>query len=292
MFPRAVCSCPVSITAINAGPGGRASGGGHGLSGGRKQTRVPGTLARGRRDPFALGHESWSRPSSASGRPPAPKASRCNGSATRCGRINIGLAPCHRQNYVAVAGRPVSVRVSSPIAPAAHETLLGLLPLNTRAAQRLLQQVRPWIEPAQSYEKNQLGLGQMFFNSLRLTWCLALLADAAVLLRAHALLRAPATERALLSELAPQQRELDFDPLIEPNSNSANPPSFPHLRSSQLVTRSTRDELVPKGAADAFFAAAREPKTQVWVDSQHDIDIVKGVDTIVDWFHKMDAAGL
>ena len=29
-------------------------------------------------------------------------------------------------------------------APAAHETLLGLLPLNTQPAQRLLQQVRPW----------------------------------------------------------------------------------------------------------------------------------------------------
>jgi len=71
-------------------------------------------------------------------------------------------------------------------APAAHETRLGLLPLNPQPAQRLLQQVRPWIEPAQAYEKNPLGLGQMFLNSLRLTWCLALLADAVVLLRAHA----------------------------------------------------------------------------------------------------------
>ena len=35
-------------------------------------------------------------------------------------------------------------------APAAHETLLGWLPLNTLAARRLLQQVRPWIEPARS----------------------------------------------------------------------------------------------------------------------------------------------
>ena len=42
--------------------------------------------------------------------------------------------------------------------PAEHETLLGLIPMNTRTNQRLLQQVRPWIEPAQSYEKNQLGL--------------------------------------------------------------------------------------------------------------------------------------
>jgi hypothetical protein len=96
-------------------------------------------------------------------------------------------------------------------APAAHETLLGLLPLNTLAARRLLQQVRPWIEPAQSYEKNQLGLGQMFFNSLRFTWCLALLADAAVLLRARALLAAPAAQPALLRELAPQQGEWKFE---------------------------------------------------------------------------------
>lgn len=95
-------------------------------------------------------------------------------------------------------------------APAAHETLLGLLPLNTQAAQRLLQQVRPWIEPAQSYEKNQLGLGQMFFNSLRFTWCMALLADAVALLRTHALLHATAAQRALLCELAPRQAELNF----------------------------------------------------------------------------------
>jgi hypothetical protein len=95
-------------------------------------------------------------------------------------------------------------------APAAHETLLGLLPLNTQPAQRLPQQVRPWIEPAQAYEKNRLGLGQMFPNSLRLTWCMALLADAAMLLRAHALLHAPASNPALLRELAPRQAGWNF----------------------------------------------------------------------------------
>ena len=40
---------------------------------------------------------------------------------------------------------------------------------------------------------------------------MALLVDAAVLLRAHALLHAPPVERALLSELALQQGELSFE---------------------------------------------------------------------------------
>lgn len=89
----------------------------------------------------------------------------------------------------------------------AHETLLGLLPLASRVAQRLLRQVRPWIEPAQSFEKNQLGLGQMFFNSLRLTWQMSLWADSAVLLRTMAWLDTPA-EAALLTGLQGHQLEL------------------------------------------------------------------------------------
>ena len=100
-------------------------------------------------------------------------------------------------------------------APSEHETLLGLLPLAGGTAQKLLQQVRPWIEPAQSYEKNQLGLSDLFFNSLRLTWCMALLADAAVLLRTHALLQEP-TRPALLQELAAHQSLLDFGPEFRP----------------------------------------------------------------------------
>ncbi len=96
-------------------------------------------------------------------------------------------------------------------APSEHETLLGLLPLSTQPARRLLQQVRPWIEPTQSFEKNQLGLSQMFLNSLRLTWCVSLLADAVVLLRASALLAAP-RRRELLEELLPQQTVMNFAP--------------------------------------------------------------------------------
>jgi hypothetical protein len=91
-----------------------------------------------------------------------------------------------------------------------HETLLGLLPMSTRVTHRLLQQVRPWIEPSQSYEKNQLGLSQVFFNSLRLTWTMCLLADAVVLLRAMVLLREPAPPPVLLEKLLPRQLPLDF----------------------------------------------------------------------------------
>jgi len=95
-------------------------------------------------------------------------------------------------------------------AAADHETLLGLLPMNTSVTQRLLQQVRPWIEPAQSYEKNQLGLSQVFLNSLRLTWVMSLLADAAMLLRARALLCDPTAQPLLLEKLLPRQIQLDF----------------------------------------------------------------------------------
>jgi hypothetical protein len=92
---------------------------------------------------------------------------------------------------------------------AAHETLFGLLPLASRTARRLLQQVRPWIEPVQSFEKNQLGLGAMFFNSLRLAWQMSLWADSAVLLRTMAWLDMPA-QIHLLAPLMPRQMELDL----------------------------------------------------------------------------------
>lgn len=87
-----------------------------------------------------------------------------------------------------------------------QETLLGLIPLGSRVAQRLLRQVRPWIEPVQSFEKNQLGLARMFFNSLRLTWQMSLWADSAILLRTMAWLDLPA-EASLLVGLQPQQME-------------------------------------------------------------------------------------
>lgn len=94
--------------------------------------------------------------------------------------------------------------------PAQHETLLGRWPLASPLAQQALQQVRPWIEPAQSFEKNQLGLGSMFLNGLRFTWAMALLTDAAVLLRARAILERPGP-RPLLAGLLPVQLALELD---------------------------------------------------------------------------------
>jgi len=95
-------------------------------------------------------------------------------------------------------------------APAQHEILFGQIPLASPVARVLLEKVRPWIEPAQSYEKNQLGLKRMFLNSLQLTWVNCLLADAVVLLRAHALLLEPTTA-SLLQELLPSQLPLALD---------------------------------------------------------------------------------
>jgi hypothetical protein len=69
--------------------------------------------------------------------------------------------------------------------------------------------MRPWIEPTQSFEKYELGLGAMFLNSLRLTWQMRLLADRAVLLRTKAWLAAPQTD-GLLSGLQPEQMEFGW----------------------------------------------------------------------------------
>jgi hypothetical protein len=96
-----------------------------------------------------------------------------------------------------------------PFAPSAHEILFGTIPLSSRVAKRLLRQARSWVEAAQSYEKNQLGLSQIFFNSLRLAWVVCLLADTVALLRAAAFTREPKSV-ALLRELAPTQMQLDL----------------------------------------------------------------------------------
>ena len=95
--------------------------------------------------------------------------------------------------------------------PCEHEILFGSIPLSSTVAQKLLCEVRAWAEGCQSYEKNQLGLKRMFFNSLRLTWVMGLLADAVALLRAKAMLAQPMELNPLL-ELMPHQLRLDLLP--------------------------------------------------------------------------------
>jgi len=90
-----------------------------------------------------------------------------------------------------------------------HEILYGSIPFSTRVAQQLLVQARAWVEPAQSYEKNRLGLAHIFLNSLRLSWIVCLLADTIVLLRARALLSQPPDSQPLFS-LLPNQLKLDL----------------------------------------------------------------------------------
>lgn len=93
---------------------------------------------------------------------------------------------------------------------AGHETLHGLIPLASRVSQRLLRQVRPWIEPAQSFEKNHLGLAHMFLNSLRFTWQMSLWVDTAILLRTMAWLDTP-IEKSPLLPLHPLQMEFPLE---------------------------------------------------------------------------------
>jgi hypothetical protein len=121
--------------------------------------------------------------------------------------FGVGVQPelCGRCWQAARCPREFSFR------PAEHETLLGLLPLASRSAQYLLQQARPWIEPAQSFEKNQLGLGAMFLNSLRLTWIMSLLADTAVLPRTKAILSEKAVRRTVLADLMSEQMTMNFE---------------------------------------------------------------------------------
>jgi hypothetical protein len=85
-----------------------------------------------------------------------------------------------------------------------------LLPQATALAKHLLQKVRPWVEPAQAYEKHPLGLKRFFLNSLHLTWIMALLADTVVFLRAQALLSHP-RPTAPLGELTPKQLIFSWD---------------------------------------------------------------------------------
>jgi Transposase domain (DUF772) len=94
--------------------------------------------------------------------------------------------------------------------PQEHEIVFGTIPLRSRVGKRLLRGVRSWIEAAQSYEKNQLGLNRIFLNSLRLCWTMSLLADTVCLLRARAF-SGQSSIRPPLFRLLPRQIPLGLD---------------------------------------------------------------------------------
>jgi hypothetical protein len=99
-------------------------------------------------------------------------------------------------------------------------------------SRQLLRQARSWVEASQSYEKNRLGLSQIFLNSLRLTWVFGLLSDTVLLLRARALLSRPPTTE-LLQELS--------RPRNEPWEKIAKYPQFSACRKTNSLTPSNGD---------------------------------------------------
>ena len=99
-----------------------------------------------------------------------------------------------------------AARGPQPLAhpPEEHETWLGRRPLASRPAQQVLQQVRPWIAPAPSFENNQRGWSAVCCNRLRFPWARARLAEAAGLLRARARLGRPPTRQLQAGWMPPQ----------------------------------------------------------------------------------------
>jgi hypothetical protein len=94
--------------------------------------------------------------------------------------------------------------------PKEHEIFYGSIPSNSRVAQRLIYQCRPWIEASQAFDKHQLGLSDYFLNSLQLCWQTCLLTDTVALLRARALVDRPQHIPHPLSDLLPTQFQLPF----------------------------------------------------------------------------------
>lgn len=68
------------------------------------------------------------------------------------------------------------------LSPEIHETYLGVWPLHTTLAQKLLQYARPFAEPAFNEDKNRFMLKSLFINSLSLAEFASLMIDSAKLL--------------------------------------------------------------------------------------------------------------
>jgi hypothetical protein len=64
------------------------------------------------------------------------------------------------------------------ISPLTDEHRFGIVPLHTKAAQRLLQQIRPQVERGFENDKNKLSLNRFFANSLKIAKIIGYLTDA------------------------------------------------------------------------------------------------------------------
>jgi len=69
-----------------------------------------------------------------------------------------------------------------PISPLIDEHRFGIIPLHTKVAQRLLQQIRPQVERGFENDKNKLSLNKFFANSLKIAKIIGYLTDACQIL--------------------------------------------------------------------------------------------------------------
>jgi len=68
------------------------------------------------------------------------------------------------------------------INPLTDEHRFGIIPLHTKVAQRLLQQIRPQVERGFENDKNKLSLNKYFANSLKIAKIIGYLTDACQIL--------------------------------------------------------------------------------------------------------------
>lgn len=64
------------------------------------------------------------------------------------------------------------------ISPLVDEHRFGIIPLHTKVAQKLLQQIRPQVERGFENDKNKLFLNRFFINSLKMAKVIGYLTDA------------------------------------------------------------------------------------------------------------------
>jgi hypothetical protein len=97
--------------------------------------------------------------------------------------------------------------------PEDDETFLGMIPLSSRLAKRLLSRIRPLVEAGFEADKNRFNLSGFFINSLELAQTLSYLSDACNILTLTADLRSHHGRRCNeIDRRTLRQPELPFGP--------------------------------------------------------------------------------